>query len=58
MKLSGLDQILITKSEDDNFVFGGYSAGCCVLSKMLTPYQVASDAADLPYSKQYLMVMR
>jgi dipeptidase E len=51
MKLSGLDQILITKSEHDNFVYGGYSAGCCVLSKMLTPCQVASDAADLPYSK-------
>ena len=49
MKLSGLDKILLKKSEDDNFVYGGYSAGCCVLSKLLKPYQVASDASDLPY---------
>ena len=44
--------MLIAKCEDDNFVYGGYSAGGCVLSKTLTPYQVASDSTDLPYPKQ------
>ena len=52
MKLSGLDKILLEKSEDDDFVYGGYSAGCCVLSESLKPYQVASDASDLPYPMQ------
>ncbi|PWQ93479.1 Type 1 glutamine amidotransferase-like domain-containing protein [Leucothrix arctica] len=50
MMLSGLDQLIIEKSKDPVFVYGGYSAGCCVLSKSLKSYQYASDANDTPYS--------
>ncbi len=52
MKLSGLDEILIKNNFDENFVYDGYSAGCCVLSPSLKPYQIVDDATDLPYSEQ------
>jgi hypothetical protein len=43
MKLSGFDSIACRFGEKASFVYGGYSAGCCVLSKTLKPYQMASD---------------
>jgi dipeptidase E len=52
MRLSGFDQIMIAKSGEDDFVYGGYSAGCCVLSPSLKPYQVASNPNDFPYPNQ------
>jgi len=51
MMLSGMDKIVLEKSKDPSFVYGGYSAGCCVLSNSLEPYQVASDASDKPYKE-------
>ena len=50
MMLSGIDRIIIGKSKEADFIYGGYSAGCCVLSHSLKSYQFASDANDVPYS--------
>jgi len=49
MMLSGFDKIILEKSKDASLVYGGYSAGCCVLSESLRSYQYASDANDTPY---------
>jgi len=49
MKLSGFDSIVWRFGEKASFVYGGYSAGCCVLSKTLTPYQKASDPTARAY---------
>ena len=37
MNLSGLDFIMCNDSLGENFVYGGYSAACCVLSPTLKP---------------------
>ncbi|MCJ8297990.1 MAG: Type 1 glutamine amidotransferase-like domain-containing protein [Pseudomonadales bacterium] len=50
MMLSGIDRIIIEKSKEADFIYPGYSAGCCVLSHSLRSYQFASDANDVPYS--------
>lgn len=49
MKLSGLDEILRDFAKKENFVYGGYSAAGCVLSKKLDAYQIVDDATDIPY---------
>lgn len=49
MKLSGLDSILHELNERKDFVYGGYSAAGCVLSKRLDAYKIVDDATDTPY---------
>lgn len=49
MRLSGIDKIISAKRQQADFVYGGYSAGCCVLSESLKSYQFASDANAKPY---------
>lgn len=51
LMLSGLDEIICTNKLDSGFVYGGYSAACCVLSSSLKPYQEASDASITPYGE-------
>ena len=51
MKLSGLDIILKELSETDDFLYGAYSAGVCVLSPSLDGYQIVDDATSTPYSE-------
>ena len=52
MKLSGFDDLL---KEDlmarDHFVYGGYSAACCVLSNTLKGLQIVDDPYNYPYSE-------
>jgi len=48
MKLSGLDNILL-KLQDDNFVYAGYSAGCCVLSPSLKSTALIDNPNIYPY---------
>jgi dipeptidase E len=49
MKLSDLDELLKEFSKRKDFVYGGYSAAGCVLSKTLDAYQIVDDATDTPY---------
>lgn len=43
MAESGLDQIIIDKQSDQNFVYGGYSAGVCVLGPTMNGYELVDD---------------
>lgn len=49
MKLSGFDDALRTMSNRSDFLYAGYSAGCCVLSPTLRAYATVDDPTDLPY---------
>lgn len=48
MKLSGLDNILLG-IKDNNFVYAGYSAGCCVLSPSLESTGMVDSPNIHPY---------
>lgn len=50
MRLSGFDELVGELAERDDFVYGGYSAGCCVLSPTLKGLQIVDDPNDFPYS--------
>ena len=52
MKLSGLDKILIKLKDDKDFLYAGYSAAGCVLSKSLKGYDIVDDYSELPYPQQ------
>jgi dipeptidase E len=43
MHLSGLDQLLHGKFADEDFLYGGYSAGICVLSPSLRGIHLADE---------------
>ncbi len=47
MRLSGFDRWLASAPSD--FVYAGYSAGCCVLSPTLDGYRIVDDPDNRPY---------
>lgn len=49
MHLSGLDQLIQSKLDDMDFLYGGYSAGICVLS----PSLIGIHLADEPEAQSY-----
>jgi dipeptidase E len=52
MQLSGFDKLLKDLSLKDDFLYSGYSAGCCVLSPNLNTYKIVDDSTDTPYQEQ------
>ncbi|MBI3190617.1 Type 1 glutamine amidotransferase-like domain-containing protein [archaeon] len=50
MKLSGLDEIL-KNMDRKNFLYGGYSAGICILASSLKPLQNVDDPKTKPYKE-------
>ncbi|WP_235782085.1 hypothetical protein [Paenibacillus senegalensis] len=54
MKLSGFDQIIKRyHSEKKNIVYGGYSAGICILGPTLKGIHLVDDPRQKPYGEQY-----
>ena len=51
MRLSGFDRYLHANRERSDFTYGGYSAGCCVLSPTLRPYARVDDPHARPYAQ-------
>ena len=51
MKLSNFDKILADIKEQDDFVYGGYSAAACVLSTNLKGYHIVDNPNDSPYEE-------
>lgn len=49
MKLSGFDVILQELEKDEDFFYGGYSAGICILGPTLDSIQLVDDMSQLPY---------
>lgn len=47
-KESGMDEWLITHKADKDFVYGGYSAGVCVLSPELKGLELVDDPNNVP----------
>jgi dipeptidase E len=51
MKISGFDEILFEIQKNDNLVYGGYSAGICVLGPSLKGLEIVDDANVFPYKE-------
>lgn len=49
MKLSGFDAIMKKLSKKDNLLYGGFSAGVCVLAPTLEGIDVMDDLTPKPY---------
>jgi dipeptidase E len=49
MKLSGFDKVIKEISNNDDFLYGGYSAGICVLSASLKGLEVVDKPNEFPY---------
>lgn len=52
MKISGLDDILKKLVGKDNILYGGYSAGACVLAPTLKGMDLVDDSNIKPYGDQ------
>jgi dipeptidase E len=50
MYLSGFDKLLVEKNNDANFVYGGYSAGICILSPSLKGLELVDPSNKKVYS--------
>lgn len=49
MRLSGFDNLISALSERKDFLYGGYSAGICILSTTLKPIDIVDDPNNFPY---------
>lgn len=45
---SGFDEWLLSQKGNENLVYGGYSAGCCVLSPTLEGLDIVDDPHNVP----------
>lgn len=53
MKLSGFDKLLINLAKNrNNIIYGGYSAGVCVLAPSLKGLEFVDDINQFPYPQQ------
>jgi dipeptidase E len=52
MKLSGFDVILKSMLKKKDILYGGYSAGICVLSPTLKSIEIVDDPTQKPYGKK------
>lgn len=50
MKLSGFDKYLLTLKDKDNYLYGGWSAGVCVLAKSMKGIELCDDPTSNPYN--------
>jgi len=58
MKLSGLDDLLINLSKNNSTIlYGGYSAGVCVLAPTLKGLEFADDMSQMPYLQQSTVIL-
>ena len=48
MRQSGLDRFLVDNRGDEEFVYAGYSAGCCVLAPTLRGIDLVDDPLVVP----------
>lgn len=56
MRQSGFDKFIIEKISDNNFIYGGYSAGVCVLTPDLHGTELVDDPSIIPdgYEKEII----
>lgn len=51
MRLSGFDELFEELKQREGFLYGGYSAGICVLCDSLKYIEVVDDPNDFPYKE-------
>ena len=51
MQLSGFDKLFEQLKKRDNFLYGGYSAGICILSDSLKAIDIVDDPNNFPYKE-------
>ncbi len=51
MRISGFDNIFPDLMKRDDFLYGGYSAGICILSKSLKSIEIVDDPDNFPYQE-------
>jgi len=56
MKLSGFDKELKLLMNKDNVLYGGYSAGVCVLAPSLHGIELMDDKTQKPYGKKSKLI--
>ncbi len=56
MRLSGFDKIFNNLLKRKDFLYGGYSAGICVLAKDLHGLEIVDDPNQRPYGKKYKII--
>lgn len=49
MRLSGFDELFNEVKDRSDFLYGGYSAGVCILSDSLKPVEFVDDPNNFPY---------
>lgn len=52
MQLSGFDKVLTNLAQEDGVLYGGYSAGICVLAPSLKGLELVDSTTDKPYGDQ------
>jgi dipeptidase E len=57
MKLSGFDKLIHRLKKRTDFLYGGYSAGICILAPSLESLQIVDDPTELPYKQQRKVIM-
>lgn len=50
MRISGFDTVFPQISEKKDFLWGGYSAGSCMLANTLKPIEIVDDP-NIPYKE-------
>ncbi|MFH1598554.1 MAG: Type 1 glutamine amidotransferase-like domain-containing protein [Patescibacteria group bacterium] len=58
MRLSGLDNILRQYAKSKDLLYGGYSAGGCVMAPSLKGLELVDDASQKPYRGQKRIIWR
>ena len=49
MRFSGFDELLVKYSEEADYLYAGYSAGICVLSKDMSAVSIMDEPENNPY---------
>lgn len=56
MKLSGFDKIIKKLSKKENLLYGGYSAGICIIAPTLRGIDLIDDITQKPYGNKYKII--
>ena len=54
MKLSGFDKYLLSLKDKENYLYGGWSAGVCVLAPSLDGLKIVDDPKSNPYNTEVI----
>lgn len=56
MQLSGFDKLLTNLAQDDGLLYGGYSAGICVLAPSLKGLELVDSTTNKPYGDKVNLI--